>query len=135
MQLLNQQAEYKPNFSSLQVRDLSLQVQLGCTANERATRQEVRISIDFRFANPPAGAMTDSLEDTICYAQVSSLLQEHCESREFNLIERIGLECFGLLKQFVNSNSVQIALRVHKVNPPVPNLRQGTHFVCGDFAL
>lgn len=135
MQRLDQLTEHKPKFSSLQVRDLCLQVQLGCTADERATRQEVHLSMEFRFETPPTGALTDSLADTICYAQVSELLQSHCESREFHLIERIGLECFGLLKNFVRSDAVKIALRVHKVNPPVPNLRQGTHFVCGDFAL
>ncbi len=127
--------EYKPEVSSLQICDLSLQVHLGCTAQERAKKQEIRISVEFRFDEPPIGALTDSLQDTVCYAKASEILRDHCEKNEFQLIERIGTECFSLLKEFVQGKAIKVSLHIHKVNPPVENLKQGTHFRCGDFFL
>lgn len=124
-----------PRFHSLQIQDLSLQVSLGCTAEERAILQEVRLSVQFRFSSIPAGARTDALQDTLCYAQISALLQEHCCSREFQLIERLGFECYAILKNWLLPSDTQVALRVHKVRPPVPQLLGGSHFTCGDFAL
>lgn len=135
MSFNNPQTEHRPKVSALQIRDLSVQVHLGCTAEERSLKQEVRLSIEFRFSEPPVGALTDSLQDTICYAEASKLLRQHCEQGEFQLIERIGAECYSLLKEFTGGKNAEIALHVHKVKPPVENLLQGTHFRCGDFFL
>ena len=127
--------ELKPQVSSLQICDFSLQVNLGCTAQERATKQEVRLSAEFRFAETPAGALTDLLQDTVCYAEACSLLRKHCEQHEFQLIEKIGADCFSLLKDMTAEKNVQIAIHVHKVKPPVDGILRGTHFRCGDFFL
>lgn len=130
---MNRYAEYRPLVSSLHVRDLSVQVSLGCTAEERATLQEIRISVDFRFEGAPTGALTDSLDDTVCYAKVSEILKSHCESKEFNLIERIGAECFSLVRNLTQNLKTQVRISIHKVSPPVEDLINGTHFICGDF--
>jgi len=125
--------EHKPKVCALRIDDLSLQVQLGCTAEERAVPQEVRLSVEMKFAQIPQASFSDSLIETVCYAQISHVLKEHCETRSFQLIERIGAECFSLLKELTRKQSVEICLHVHKVRPPVQNLIGGSHFVCGDY--
>ncbi len=128
-------SDSKPQFCALRIDELKFTVKLGCTADERAIPQEVRVSMELRFETLPLGALSDSIEDTICFAKVSEVLKEHIEPREFNLIERIGLESFGLLRELTKNHQVQIGVRVHKVQPPIPNLIKGAHFTCGDFIL
>ncbi|MES2768573.1 MAG: dihydroneopterin aldolase [Bdellovibrionota bacterium] len=125
----------KPRVCALIIEELKFAVKLGCTADERATPQEVRVSIELRCEAIPLGAFSDSIEDTICFAKVNEVLKEYIETREFNLIERIGLESFGLLRELTKNHQVQIGVRVHKVQPPIPNLIKGAHFTCGDFIL
>lgn len=127
--------EHKPTVCALRIEELVLYVHLGCTVEERFATQEIRISVEFRFESLPKGAVTDNLDDTICYAKVTQVLREHCETREFNLVERIGYECFSLLCELTQKQSLAIGLHVHKVSPPVKGLAKGTHFSCGDFFL
>ncbi len=124
---------HKPKFSVLRIGDLTLNVKLGCTAEERAVPQEVRLSVEIRFPLLPSGSFSDSLDETVCYAQVSRVLKEHCETREFKLIERIGVEGYSLLKELTKHQNLEISLQVHKVRPPVQDLQGGSHFICGDF--
>lgn len=119
-------------FHSLGLENLSLQIKLGCTKEERAFPQEVRISVEFLFDGPPKGIISDGLEDTICYAEVCKALKDHCESREFKLIERLAFEAFGAVREVVRGRA-KISLAVHKVRPPVEGLLGGTHYRCGDY--
>lgn len=116
--------------SFLRVKNLSLQVHLGCTAEERASTQEIRVDVAFRFNEPPPGEKTDRLEDTLCYAEVCAALKNHLAGREFNLVEKIGCDFHRILKaRFPN---VQSQVKVHKVRPPVDDLLGGVEYLCGD---
>jgi dihydroneopterin aldolase len=117
---------------SLFLQNLSLWVHLGCTAEERARKQEVRVSIEFRFLKIPGGSMTDDLKDTICYAKVSQVMAEHCLDRHFNLVEKLGYELCQIIKQKIEGQA-HIALRVHKVAPPVEGLIGGVVYCVSDF--
>jgi 7,8-dihydroneopterin aldolase/epimerase/oxygenase len=121
-------------FSTLRLEDFSLRVHLGCTAEERAIAQEVRVSIEFRFFEPPPAVKTDRLEDTICYAEVSQSLESVCRGKEFHLVERLAAEMLAALRE-VTATRAEVAVCVHKVRPPIHNLIGGTYFKCGDFAL
>jgi dihydroneopterin aldolase len=127
-------------FNSLTLQDLVLTVHLGCTAEERALPQEVRVKLELRF---PTGPMTlpitlpvalssDKLEDTICYAKISYAIIKHCEAREYHLIERMAAEIY-LLTREISGPEIELDITVHKVRPPVDQLRGGTFFRCGDF--
>lgn len=120
-------------FHSLRLEDLRLAVHLGCTPEERAVVQEVRIAVELRFLVAPFGTESDELSDTVCYAEISDKITRHCESREFKLIERMGFECYHLVRELTD-REVGVAVTVHKVKPPVNNLRGGAHYRCGDFA-
>jgi dihydroneopterin aldolase len=117
---------------SLQIRDLSLNVKLGCTAEERMQAQEVRASIEFRFISPPRGMKTDKLEDTICYAKVCQSIKDFIEGREFALVEKLASDLICILREF-SKDTATVALTVHKVLPPVENLLGGTVYRVGDF--
>jgi dihydroneopterin aldolase len=117
----------------LGVHGLRLNVRLGCSAGERALIQPVDIDVLIKFDQPPKGLVSDELDETICYAQLSENLKETIETREFQLIEHMAHEAFQSLKKMI-SNSNQLAIRVHKLKPPVANLNGGTSFVFGDWA-
>jgi dihydroneopterin aldolase len=119
---------------ALRIEDYSVKVRLGCQAEERAVPQEVRLTLEYRFLTAPAALHSDRLEDTICYGEVCSSLRKHCESKEFHLIERLAGECFEIAKGFARGRA-ELALRVHKVSPPVENLRGGSVYELGDFRL
>ena len=127
-----------PAAHALRIEDLSLQVKLGCLPEERAQTQEVRFTVIFRFAHAPRGAATDEITDTICYAEISEVLRTLCASDEFKLIERLGIEAYNKLREFLNAargdhKQTKLALSVHKVKPPVVGLLGGSHYECGDF--
>lgn len=122
------------SFHALKLRELVLWVHLGCTSEEREKAQEVRVTVDLRFQQSPKGTFTDSLKDTICYAEISKAIQQRCQSREYQLIERMGFDIYGVVREIAGP-AVQIGISVHKVRPPVDHLLGGTHYLCGDFQL
>ena len=116
----------------MHIRDLKLLTRLGCTAEERSVPQEVRTHVELRFASAPKGAVSDDLEDTICYARISAALRQHVQDREFNLVERMAGEFYGIVKKIVEGRA-EIAVTVHKVRPPVIDLLGGVEFRIQDF--
>lgn len=122
-----------PSFHSLRLEDIRLQVRLGCLPDERERPQEVRLAVEFRFDREPSCLKSDRLEETICYARLCEALRAHCESREFKLIERIGYEAYGIARELAGPG-VKVAVRAHKVRPPVEALLGGAISTCGDFA-
>lgn len=120
-------------FHSLEARDLRYRLRLGCSAEERARPQEVGISVEFRFDSTPIGMFSDELRDTICYAGLNEALERHFASREYKLIERVAGEVYLIARELARG-AAKVAVRVHKLKPPVPNLTGGAVFTCGDFA-
>src|SRR5690349_20327790 len=105
----------------MHIRSLSLDARLGCTAEERSVPQEIRVSVELRFFEAPPGVLTDDLNDTICHAKVSEALNEHLRGREFNLVEKMASEFYGVLKKRIEGRA-ELALTLHKVKPPVSRL-------------
>lgn len=113
--------------SRLVLRDLRLQVKLGCEPEERRSPQPVDVTIEIGFQDLPGGCTTDELSQTACYDRLSRVLGDYCREKEFKLIERLGLELFQITK---NTIGVKSALTLHakKVKPPVDNLLGGATF-------
>jgi 7,8-dihydroneopterin aldolase/epimerase/oxygenase len=122
------------NLHTLRLNDLSLQVKLGCTVEERTRPQEVRVSVELQFDGSPKGIFSDALEDTICYAEVCKVIKERCERREFQLIERLAFEALAAAQEIVRDRA-KISLSAHKVRPPVEGLLGGVIYTCGDYIL
>jgi dihydroneopterin aldolase len=133
---MSQAAIHSPFYTPLhilKIQSLSLNVRLGCSSEERAVRQEVRVSAELRFFDPPKGVQSDDLKDTISYAVICETLREFGEGREFQLIEKMAGEFYRLTKDLVEGRAA-VSLTVHKVKPPVSGLLGGAEYRVGDFA-
>lgn len=117
---------------SLCIRDLSLSVHLGWPAEERAERQEVRVSLELRYLSAPEGAATDDLSDTLCYARICEAFARHAAAHEFRLVEKLAQDLYGVAKELTGERA-QLALTLHKVRPPVNGLLGGVEYRVGDF--
>lgn len=120
-----------PREVTLDVPAIRLEVHLGCEAPERAVPQGVEVALRIRFADLPAACWTDELADTVCYAELATLLREHCASREFKLVERLALELAGVVRAKL-PESARLTLSVVKLAPPVPELVRGVSFTIDD---
>jgi dihydroneopterin aldolase len=125
-------------FATLKLKDLILAVRLGCGEVERAQPQEVRVSVEFRFKKNITSIKSDNIDETVCYAKAAAAIREHCESREFKLIERLGFEIYEVMGRVLSESRslhepVEVAVTVHKVHPPVERLEGGSWFSYGDF--
>lgn len=119
---------------SLRIENLRLDVHLGCTAEERAVPQEVRVTVEFRFHEPPAGLLTDELRDTICYAEVSQWIGEVARARHYQLVEKLAGDIYLKVSERTRGLAA-CAMSIHKVKPPVDNLLGGTVYRLGEFIL
>ncbi len=123
----------QPSFIFLSIKDLSLQVRLGCSAEERQFTQEVRIGAEIQFSRIPQGMISDRLEETICYAEISNAFREWCLHREFALVEKLAYELFVILREMTGADS-KVNVSVHKVSPPVEGLTGGVVCCVGDLS-
>jgi len=124
--------ELRKVYSSLKIKDFSLLIKLGVNLEERMVPQEILVSIEIRFKTPPKGTKTDQIDNTICYSDVCSIIENYLITREYNLIEKLGGDLFQLLREIIGRDN-QIWIQVHKINPPIKGLRGGAIFCLGDF--
>lgn len=108
----------------LQLIDLSFQLHLGVTPQERAQKQEVRISVELTFARLPDAIHSDQIQDTVCYGTLSELIRGKVENQAFATVERLAAVVGDQVDSFVAGRATW-RLRVHKVTPPVPYLFGG----------
>ncbi len=112
----------------LLVEDISLDVKLGHSEEERSSLQRVLVQVTFGFEAIPLVCTTDNLHDTLCYATLIDELQTFCDDRSFKLIEALGYQLYQFLKQKImatRSEKITVFLRVIK-NPPLSTLEQAS---------
>lgn len=127
--------------TKLMLRDLRLNVHLGCGEDERRKPQPVSIDLALLFSTTPAGCQSDELTDTICYGKLSERLSTYCNGRSFKLVEALTSQLFEVAKQeierqgkarcrsfTIESANVLLALRGTKLHPPVADLNGGVNF-------
>ncbi|MEO5970377.1 MAG: dihydroneopterin aldolase [Bdellovibrionia bacterium] len=119
-------------FSSVSIAGLRLKVRLGCGEAERQVPQYVSFDAEVRFKQPPKGCLTDRLEETVCYAEMSEKIRALCEQNEFHLIEKLGWDVYSAIKEILPA-ATELKIRVTKEKPPVPDLHGGSVFVLGDW--
>ncbi len=124
-----------PITSYLTLEDIEVFLHLGCSHNERRTTQRVHVSVHFRFGAPPAGCQTDRLSDTLCYAAVTKAVVHLSTQKEFHLIEHFAQECFQALRKTARAvqEDVKLKITIHKIRPPVNELKGGATFTLGEF--
>ena len=89
--------------------------------------------MELRFRDKPEAMVSDRLGDTVCYAELCSLIRRTCEAKEYHLIEKLADEIYRITRELTGS-AAAVGVRVHKVRPPIENLKGGSIFRCGDFA-
>ena len=75
--------------STLQINKLILSINIGVTAEERATPQDIEFDISIHFNSLPKACSSDNINDTICYASLVKTIKSLCSNKEFHLIEHL----------------------------------------------
>jgi 7,8-dihydroneopterin aldolase/epimerase/oxygenase len=117
--------------NSLSVKEISAQVSLGCSAEERAVLQEVRVSLDLIFLNKPKACETDLLDDTVCYAKLTDGVLKVCSQQSYQTVEHMAFRIFEELRKTVPQD-VKLQVSMHKLHPPLASLKGGVFFTYGD---
>lgn len=119
-------------FHSLRMKDLALELRLGCTVEERRVAQEVRLDVELRFPSPLKAGESDTLSDTVCYGQLADAIRKHFSERgEILLIERVAEEAYKVALE--HAKGALVAVEARKVHPPVERLLGGAFYRVGDF--
>ncbi len=114
----------------LTVSDLRVCVHLGCSDEEKRNAQPVSIDIILQFFALPTGAITDGLDDTICYYSIVELVKDSIQNLHFNLVERLGYYIHDIISKYCKQtkNIELITVKVTKVAPPVAGICGGVSF-------
>lgn len=119
------------NFNShLRIRGLELCLHLGWPENERSTEQVVLLDVDISYATPPNACETDKLEDTYCYADLTTAIREHLAGIRIHLIEHLAHEIHKTIKSRLH-DSAKITVHITK-HPKIRGLTKGVTFSYGD---
>lgn len=114
------------------IADLRLAVRIGETPGERSQEQEISISVEFRFLQPPTATRSDRISETICYGRLSTDLRDLVKNREFHLIERLANDVYLACAKAAN-RMAKVAVEIRKIKPPIEGLLGGAYYRCGDF--
>lgn len=117
---------------NLAISDLRVWVHLGCREEEKFHPQLVSIDIELDFANIPDALINDKLEDTVCYSEVTQVIQALCKDKRFNLVEHLTYEVHQVISKMLRDKvSIVSSIKVSlcKVSPPVPGIHGGVYSV------
>ncbi|MCP3679207.1 MAG: dihydroneopterin aldolase [Gammaproteobacteria bacterium] len=108
--------------SYLTLAPLTLTVHLGHLAVERKTAQTVTADIKIKLATIPNACHSDDLADTLCYHQLTLVLENCCQQRQFRLIEALTQQLYDEIRNF-SPLIAMLSVTVTK-NPPLENLQR-----------
>lgn len=107
------------------IKDLSIPVHLGMTAEEKEELQEIRWTIQFKTSLPA------DHKPEVCYQEVSDKIKFYSQKEKFSSMEELVLFCYNKLKKdFPKIKTLFLSL--HKVSPPLKGLLGGVFLEYGD---
>lgn len=112
---------------SLFLESLELYVSLGCSEEERAHKQMVKIDLELEFNQNYSASDTDNLEETICYYTLRNNIQKFCDNISCNLIEYLAKQIYN----FIRSNYQDIKIKYLKLIkcPPVSQIESASFII------
>jgi dihydroneopterin aldolase len=118
----------------LSVNDFRLWVHLGHTEEEKFNRQPVSFTIELDFKKPPKATVTDELDDTVCYFDITAGIRALCEKKRFNLVEYLASEIYKSVEKTLKAKKMQsniagVKITVLKLAPPVPDVHGGAAYI------
>lgn len=116
--------------STLFIRDLELNINLGWRTAERKLEQAVLLNMEIHFPKQPKACASDNLDDTVCYADLINEIRQKIAKKHYRLIEHLSAEIFQIAKSFLPSRS-KLSVAITKY-PKIDGLRGGVSFVHGD---
>lgn len=116
--------------TTLFIRGLELQVNLGWRRQERKQEQAILLDIDLTFPKVPKACKTDDLNDAICYAELAKCIQKSLADKDFKLVEHLAYHIYHTIKPNVPIKT-KIAVRVTKY-PKIEGLTGGVCFSYAD---
>lgn len=118
-------------YSLLEIKSLVLPVHIGLSPEERQEVQDIAFHITMGFTQAPKDEQTDKLENSVCYFKVCEQIKKLTQENTFFLIEKLGFCVLTELKKLLPSD-VRVRVCVHKIKPPIPYLKGGVSYTCGD---
>jgi dihydroneopterin aldolase len=116
--------------SKLILKNLTLSIHLGHTAQEREQLQPIVLNAIIKFHKLPLACETDQLTDSVCYKELSEAISEFCASKQFNLLEYLGYQLYKFIKDKLPQN-ISLWLSIAKITP-IANL-ENSIFSIGDW--
>jgi 7,8-dihydroneopterin aldolase/epimerase/oxygenase len=96
----------------IQIVGLRVPVFIGVPDEERATAQEVKISVDLEVASVAPAARKDAMSLSIDYYVVSQFMHNLCAARPRKLIETLAEElAVALLREYGSLERVTVEVR------------------------
>ena len=117
--------EINPVEYKIIIKDLSILVHLGMTAEEQKKLQEIRWTIQFKTLLPA------DHKPAVCYQEVSDKMKFYSQSNKFSSMEKLVLHCYNKLKKDFPKIK-NLFLKLHKVSPPLEGVSGGVLLEYGD---
>lgn len=80
------------------------------------------------FKEEPKACSTDKVSDSVCYAELVSLIEEVATNNPCALIERLAKVLLEKIEKALAGQVSRIDLRVSKERPPIPDLLSPVSF-------
>jgi dihydroneopterin aldolase len=108
--------------TTLTIDQLTLNVKLGLTKEERQVAQQISCSTEFYFPQVPGACITDQISDTICYHEIIEIIELYCQNSEFRLIEYLGYQLYLKIRENIPLE-VKMKIKIDKQNGPVKHIQ------------
>lgn len=110
------------NSSNLTISDLKLWVHLGCSDQEKYHPQLVSFDILIDFFQNPQAVLSDKLEDSVCYANITNIIKETISNKKYNLIEYLAANTYDEIIKHTGNKEISLTVTVKKLSPPVEDI-------------
>lgn len=93
------------------IRDLTLMVNVGCTAEERSYPQRLTLDVEVEL-NTELAAKTGRLSETVCYMELSNSLRDLVKKQNWALIEQLAHDvCHLLFEKFPPVQQIRLNVK------------------------
>ncbi len=118
--------------TALKIPAIAGNVHLGCTAQERARKQQVQLQIEIYFSKTPRMLTSDNIEDGPCYAEMSAVAQKTFAKKNYATIEHLCFECHQALEKYLKKwkslKKSRLITTLLKLRPPIKEITAGSVF-------
>lgn len=117
--------------ASVALNNLRIRAHIGVTDKEQNELQDIDVSFRIYFPGIPKACLSDDINDTICYHQMSEIIRKYCAENRVRLLEYL---CYQLHTKIKESIEIPAAVwvKVDKCNPPIKNFSGNTSFEYGE---